>query len=157
MKLSDFLRAERGRVAAVARLAGLAPAFLSQIANGVRQAPDAQCPAIEQACRELGGHVPCEELRPDLTWVRVPADGWPDGKPVLDVAPNGTIQMPAQPIPPAPRPEREASHPVAAGHTAAYSPAGPTLMYGDRRVLGDRRHDSRPTQPERRRRDRREW
>ena len=48
MVLLDYLSAERGRGAKVARAANLAPAFLSQIANGVRPAPAEQCVAIER-------------------------------------------------------------------------------------------------------------
>lgn len=43
--------------------------------------PAEHCPRVEQ----LTG-VTCEELRPDLTWVRgAPEAGWPVGKPLLDV------------------------------------------------------------------------
>jgi DNA-binding transcriptional regulator YdaS (Cro superfamily) len=45
--------------------------------------PAEVCPDIER----LTG-VPCEELRPDLTWVRVKDKRWPNpkGRPLLDVA-----------------------------------------------------------------------
>ena len=70
MVLLDYLSAERGRGAMVARAANLAPAFLSQIANGVRPAPAEQCVAIERAC-EL--QVRRWHLRP-ADWHRI----WPE-------------------------------------------------------------------------------
>lgn len=45
------------------------------------QFPAEHCPALEHAYG-----VRCEELRPDVTWVRVPDKNWPKGKPLLDVA-----------------------------------------------------------------------
>jgi DNA-binding transcriptional regulator YdaS (Cro superfamily) len=43
------------------------------------------CPAVERATRELGAVVTCERLRDDIDWVRLPAPGWPAGKPLIDV------------------------------------------------------------------------
>ena len=45
--------------------------------------PDEHCPGVEKA---TGGKVPCEELRPDLFWVRVPDPAWPHpgGRPLVD-------------------------------------------------------------------------
>lgn len=70
MSLADYLRAERGRTARVAASCGLAPAFLSQIANGVRPAPAERCAAIERA---TGGAVRRWVLRPS-DWHEV----WPE-------------------------------------------------------------------------------
>lgn len=45
-----------------------------------------KCPAIERA---TGGAVICEELRPDLPWIRVPDKNWTwhrEGRPVVDVS-----------------------------------------------------------------------
>jgi DNA-binding transcriptional regulator YdaS (Cro superfamily) len=79
MTLTDYLKAERGRMAKVAVRSGLAPAFLSQIANGVRGAPADRAADIERAC---DGAVMRWDLRPD-DWHRiwpelVGADGAPD-------------------------------------------------------------------------------
>lgn len=70
MKLSDYLAAERGRCARVARGALLAPAFLSQIANGLRPAPAEKCVAIEAATESA---VRRWDLRPG-DWFRI----WPE-------------------------------------------------------------------------------
>lgn len=49
------------------------------------QAAQDFCPAIERA---TDGVVICEELRPDITWARVPDPDWPhpSGRPCIDVA-----------------------------------------------------------------------
>lgn len=41
--------------------------------------PTGICPVIE-----LATGVPVEELRPDVRWIRVQCDGWPNGKPLED-------------------------------------------------------------------------
>ena len=54
-----------------------------------RQIPQEQCPAIERATAMRGEVVTCEELRPDVSWVRVPGAEWPwnpKGRPLIDVA-----------------------------------------------------------------------
>lgn len=51
MDPSTYLRAERGRIAEVAKTVGIAPAFLTQIASGHRPAPAVYVPALEIACR----------------------------------------------------------------------------------------------------------
>ena len=61
MKLGEYLLQERGRTVAVARQACLAPAFLSQIALGHREAPPARTPALEKA---TNFHVRRWDLRP---------------------------------------------------------------------------------------------
>jgi DNA-binding transcriptional regulator YdaS (Cro superfamily) len=86
MKLSDYLKAERGRFGKVAERAGLAPAFLSQIANGLRGAPAERGADIERACEF---HVRRWDLRPD-DWHRIwpeliGTEGAPD-VPAVDVA-----------------------------------------------------------------------
>lgn len=70
MKLSEYLAEERGRCARVARDALLAPAFVSQIANGLRPAPAEQCVAIELATEAA---VRRWDLRPS-DWFRI----WPE-------------------------------------------------------------------------------
>ena len=79
MELSEYLGAERGRCAAVARRAGLAPAFLSQIANGVRPCPADKAADIERACDY---HVLRCNLRPH-DWRRI----WPE----LDDGAHGRV------------------------------------------------------------------
>ncbi len=78
-----------GGAAAVARLLGVTPPAVSQWLSGKRQAPVERCPAIEHA---TAGSVTCEQLRPDVRWVRVPDPTWPhpDGRPCVDVAASPT-------------------------------------------------------------------
>jgi DNA-binding transcriptional regulator YdaS (Cro superfamily) len=47
--------------------------------------PGEQCPDLEYA---TDGKVSCEQLRPDIDWVRVPDSAWPhpNGRPCMDVA-----------------------------------------------------------------------
>lgn len=86
MDLKTFLvDAERGRASRLAAALGVDAPLISYWANDKRPPPADRCPAIEEF---TGGAVTCEELRPDLTWVRVECDGWPNGKPLLDVAPE---------------------------------------------------------------------
>jgi len=76
------LIASLGGPTAVARMLGIkAP---SVIGWGDRPPPD-RCPAIERA---TAGRVPCEQLRPDVRWQRVPDPDWPhpEGRPCIDVA-----------------------------------------------------------------------
>jgi DNA-binding transcriptional regulator YdaS (Cro superfamily) len=70
MKLSTYLSAKRGRIVAVARKVGLAPAFLSQMAHGTRPVPAEHCAALERATE---GAVRRWDLRP-ADWDRI----WPE-------------------------------------------------------------------------------
>jgi DNA-binding transcriptional regulator YdaS (Cro superfamily) len=70
MKLPDYLGMERGRLANVATRAGIAPAFLSQIAGGVRGCPAERAADLERACEH---NVRRWDLRPD-DWHRI----WPE-------------------------------------------------------------------------------
>lgn len=70
MNLADYLRADHGRNGHVARGCGVAAAFMSQIANGVRPAPAERCAAIEIA---TGYAVRRWDLRPH-DWHRI----WPE-------------------------------------------------------------------------------
>ncbi len=59
--------------------------------NEGRPVPDEHCPGIE---RLTDGRVPCEKLRPDVVWHRLPDPAWPwhpNGRPLIDV----TRTMPA--------------------------------------------------------------
>ena len=70
MTLAEYLKQERGRLAAVAERAGLSVAFLSQIANGVRGTPAERGADIERGCDFA---VRRWDLRPD-DWHRI----WPE-------------------------------------------------------------------------------
>lgn len=70
MKLSEYVGRRRGLLASVAQRADIAPAFLSQIAGGVRGAPAERCADIERACDQ---HVRRWDLRPN-DWHRI----WPE-------------------------------------------------------------------------------
>jgi len=76
--LLDYLLAERGRMARVAGAVGISPAYLSQVANGVRPVPVQHAAALESAC---AGRVPRWSMFPDnwhLIWPElVDADGAP--------------------------------------------------------------------------------
>ena len=72
-----------GGPSAVARIVGVkAPSVIEWRKRGI---PADRCPAIERA---TAGAVPCETLRPDVRWSRIPDSGWPHpaGRPVIDVA-----------------------------------------------------------------------
>ena len=68
--LSAYLREERGRMSTVAVAAGVAPAFLSQMASGLRGVPAERAYDIERACEF---RVRRWDLRPD-DWHRI----WPE-------------------------------------------------------------------------------
>ena len=70
------------------------PTVLSRVAcvsvptaHGWTRIPERHCPAIE---RWKEGGVTVEQLRPDVTWTRIPDPDWPhpDGRPLLDFAPD---------------------------------------------------------------------
>lgn len=68
-----------------ARALGMNEQYLYQLLTLRRRAPLERYPAIELA---LGGAVTCEQLRPDVRWLRLPDPTWPHaaGRPVIDVA-----------------------------------------------------------------------
>lgn len=70
---------ELGGPTAVARMTGLSVPTV----HGWKTIPPHHCPAIERATE--GAH-PCESLRPDLAWYRIPDETWPHsgGRPLLD-------------------------------------------------------------------------
>lgn len=84
MKLSDHL-CDRGAVNQLAAAIQVPAALISQWKGGVRQVPEDRCPSIEHATT---GVVTCEELRHDVSWVRVPDSAWPHpkGRPLVDHA-----------------------------------------------------------------------
>lgn len=79
-----------GGPAAVARMAAVKPSSVTEWRR--RGIPPDRCTVLE---RLSGGVVHCEQMRPDLAWVRVADEGWPwhpAGKPLLDVASAGGAQ-----------------------------------------------------------------
>lgn len=67
MNLKNYL-CVRGRQAALSAATGLSPAYIWQIANGIRPVPIERCVAIERA---TGRKVTRQDLRPDdwhLIW-----------------------------------------------------------------------------------------
>lgn len=62
---------------------GVSPQFVSQIKGKDRRWPTERCPDVEKV---TNGEVTCEELRPDLNWVRIPDASWPNpkGRPLVD-------------------------------------------------------------------------
>lgn len=64
MDLRDYIDAQRGRAAELARALRISPTLITQWAS-IRQVPAERCPAIERA---TGGQVSCEDLRPDVDW-----------------------------------------------------------------------------------------
>ena len=72
MKLDTYLKSERGRIARVAKAIGIAPAFLSQMGNGIRSCPIERAADLERAC---GFHVRRWDLFP-TDWHRI----WPELK-----------------------------------------------------------------------------
>jgi DNA-binding transcriptional regulator YdaS (Cro superfamily) len=96
MSLSDYVSAERGRRAALARVIKVHPVLVSQWASGKRGIPSDRCPAIE---RGTGGKVTCEEMRPDVVWHRVPDAEWPHprGRPLIDVAGAASVTRAGRP------------------------------------------------------------
>jgi DNA-binding transcriptional regulator YdaS (Cro superfamily) len=70
MKLAEYLAAERGRCAQLARAIGIAPSYLWQMAHGRRPVPPDVAPTIEAASKHA---VRRWDLRPQ-DWHRI----WPD-------------------------------------------------------------------------------
>ena len=85
MDLHQYLQQKRGAIRRLAAAIGVTAPFMSQCASGIRKIPSDRCGAIEQATE---GEVICEQLRPDLSWVRVTDKDWPwhpKGRPLLDL------------------------------------------------------------------------
>lgn len=79
MLIHDYLSAERGRAAALARVLGVKPVVVSRWANGTKPVPIERCVAIERATE---GVVTRRDLRP-ADWEAI----WPD---LLDADVVGT-------------------------------------------------------------------
>lgn len=70
------------RADGAAKLAALIGVSAQVLSNWkARGVPSDRCAAIEQATG-----VPCEELRPDVAWVRIKDKAWPNpkGRPLID-------------------------------------------------------------------------
>lgn len=74
-----------GSQRAIASVLVVTPATVNQWISGLRPIPEDRCPAIESATT---GAVTCEELRPDVRWVRIKDKDWPhpQGRPLVDHA-----------------------------------------------------------------------
>lgn len=72
---------ELGGPTAVSRIVGLSVPTV----HGWKKVPEKYCPAIERAHE---GRVTADEIRSDVTWLRVKDKTWPHpkGRPVLDFA-----------------------------------------------------------------------
>lgn len=62
MNLLDYVKAERGRGAAVAECVGVHPVMVSQWASGTKPIPIERCAAVERA---TSGEVTRRDLRPE--------------------------------------------------------------------------------------------
>lgn len=75
-----------GAAAKLAKLLDVPPALISQWTadERPRQVPAPRCVAIELA---TDGAVTCEEMRPDVLWVRMRDRKWPHpkGRPLVDL------------------------------------------------------------------------
>lgn len=76
---------EIGGQSALAKRLGCTPPMVNQWLRSVRPIPRESAAEIE---RITGGKVSCEDLLPNVAWVRVPDPDWPHpgGRPCVDVA-----------------------------------------------------------------------
>ena len=65
MKLREYMNLEGVQPTRLASMLGVAPAYLYQMATGIRSIAPARAIEIEKA---TAGAVRCEELRPDVDW-----------------------------------------------------------------------------------------
>ncbi len=79
------LIASLGGPTAVARMLGIRP---PSVLGWRGKPPPERCPDLERAS---SAKVTCEEMRPDVRWLRVPDPSWPHpaGRPCIDVAAPG--------------------------------------------------------------------
>lgn len=75
----------RGTAASLARRMGVPPVLITQWARGERPVPRDRGPELEF---HSDFEITAEEACPDAKWVRIPMDGWPKGKPLLDLGPE---------------------------------------------------------------------
>lgn len=62
----------------------VSPVMIHQWANGMKAVPVERAPDLE---RGSVGVLPCETIRPDIAWIRVPDPEWPHpgGRPCHDI------------------------------------------------------------------------
>lgn len=72
-----------GSASSLALALNVSAAAVGQWKSGDRQVPPERCTEIEAL---TGFRVSCEELRPDVGWVRMPDPSWghPNGRPLVD-------------------------------------------------------------------------
>lgn len=73
-----------GNYSALADRLGVSKSMVSQWRNGERPVSLSFSCAIE---RETAGEVGANEVRPDVTWTRIPDQTWPhpEGRPLVDI------------------------------------------------------------------------
>ncbi len=78
-----------GSASALAAVLQVSAAAVGQWKSGERRIPAERCPEIERA---TGGHVRCEDLRPDVAWdvLRMQAGGDAAEATPTDAAPQAT-------------------------------------------------------------------
>lgn len=88
MKLADYFD-EYGKQSELAVAIGISPVLISQWVREKRPIPQGRCPEIEKVTQ---GQVTCEELRDDVSWVRIKDKTWPHpkGRPLVDHASKTT-------------------------------------------------------------------
>lgn len=72
-----------GGQAAMARILGVSTPTINQWVSGDRPIPESRGPSIEKS---VFGKVICDDLCPDVSWVRIPDPDWPhpNGRPLVD-------------------------------------------------------------------------
>lgn len=84
MDLLTYLQsANRGEASRLARAVAISPTMISQYTVGAKMPAPHTAAAIERA---TNGAVTCEELRSDVSWVRIADPTWPHpkGRPLVD-------------------------------------------------------------------------
>lgn len=80
-------RGAAGRLAT--DLGPISPVVVSHWANGVRPIPEYRAPAIEWFTDFA---VAVETMCPNTKWIRIKDPAWPNGKPLIDKAPDAPPQ-----------------------------------------------------------------
>lgn len=92
MTLSEFLMPRSGRHATIARALGVSESLVTQWSRGAKPIPHERCPQIEAA---TDGILTCEQLRPDLVWIRLTDATWPHhacGRPLYDSVSTARVE-----------------------------------------------------------------
>lgn len=88
--LKQWCDEERGRAADLARKLSVQPTQIYLWASGERPVPEERAAWLEWF---TGHECTCEQLCPGVKWVRVRAQGWPGGKPLIDKAPEIVVAV----------------------------------------------------------------